>query len=76
MNESSVPSGWLLAAVFLLWGLAGALDQLPLDQEPNKVRPVEQAQPDPPPGRLLWYVDPDEAQARPPRSLRCFVIDE
>lgn len=76
MNESPIPSGWLLAVVFLLWGLAGALDQPPLDQEPAEVRPIEQAQAFAPPVQPSCCVDGDEPEATPSHFVRCFVIDE
>jgi hypothetical protein len=68
MNESAISPGWALVAIVLLWGLAGALDQPLLDEEPAEALPVEQAKPvASPPVRLLCRVDQDEPRApRPP----------
>lgn len=64
MNESSISPGWALAAIVLLWGLAGALDQPLLDEEPAEALPVEQAKPvASPPVRLLCHVDQEEPRA-------------
>lgn len=61
MNESAISPGSALVAIFLLWGLASALDQPLLDEEPAQALPVEQAKPvASPPVRLLCHVDQDE----------------
>ena len=64
MNESSISPGWTLVAIFLLWGLAGALDQPVIDEEPAQALPLEQAKPVAPPVRLLCHVDQGEPRAR------------
>ena len=63
MNESSISPGWTLVAIFLLWGLAGALDQPVIDEEPAQALPLEQAKPVAPPVRLLCHADQDEPLA-------------
>ena len=70
MNESSISPGWALVAIFLLWGLAGALDQPLIDEEPAQALPVEQAKPVSPPVRLLCHADQDEPRAPWPPSQR------
>ena len=70
MNESSISPGWALVAIFLLWGLAGALDQPLIDEEPAQALPVEQAKPVSPPVRLLCHADQDEPLAPRPPSRR------
>jgi hypothetical protein len=70
MNESSISPGWALVAIFVLWGLAGALDQPLIDEEPAQALPVEQAKPVAPPVRLLCQADQDEPQAPWPPSQR------
>lgn len=60
MNESSISPGWALVAIFLLWGLAGALDQPLIDQEPAEAQAKAVASP---PVRLLCHVDHDEPRA-------------
>lgn len=71
MNESSISSGRALVAIFLLWGLAGALDQPLPDEEPAEVLPVEQAAPVASPSvRLLCHVDQDEPRDPWPPSQR------
>ena len=70
MNESSISSGWALVAIFRLWGLAGALDQPLIDEEPAQALPVEQAKPVAPPVRLLCHADQDEPPAPWPPSQR------
>lgn len=71
MNESSISPGWALVAIFLVWGLAGALDQPLLDEEPAEALPVEQAKPvASPPVRLLCHVDQDEPRDPWPPSQR------
>ena len=64
MNEFSISPGWALVATFLLWGLAGALDQPLIDEEPAEALPVERAKPVAPPVRLLCHVDQNEPRAR------------
>ena len=68
MNESSISPGWALVAIFLLWGLAGALDQPRIDEEPAQALPLEQAKPVAPPVRLLCNADQDESRAPWPPS--------
>ena len=71
MNESCISPGWALVAIFLLWGLAGALDQPLLDEEPAQARPIEQATPVAlPTVRLLCHVDQDEPRAPWPPPQR------
>ena len=70
MNEFSISPGWALVAVCLLLGLAGALDQPLVDEEPAQALPVEQAKPVAPPVRLLCHADQDEPQAPWPPSQR------
>ena len=70
MNEFSISPGWALVAIFLLWGLAGALDQPLIDEEPAQALPVEQAKPVAPPVRLLCHADQDEPRAPWPPSQR------
>ena len=70
MNESSVSPGWILVAIFLPWGLAGALDQPLIDQEPAQALPVEHAKPVAPPVRLLCHVDQGEPRGPWPPSQR------
>ena len=70
MNESSISSGRALVAIFLLWGLAGALDQPLIDEEPAQSLPIEQAKPVAPPVRLLCHADQDEPPAPGPPSQR------
>ena len=70
MNESSISPGWALVAIFLLWGLAGALDQPLIDEEPAQALPVEQAKPVAPPVRLLCHPDRDVPRAPWPPSQR------
>ncbi len=71
MNESSISPGWALVAIFLLWGLAGALDQPPPDEEPAEALPVEQAKPvASPPVRLLCHVDQDQPRTPWPPPQR------
>mgnify|MGYP000507024898 CR=1 FL=1 len=68
MNESSVSPGWALVAIFFLWGLAGALDQPLIDEEPAEALPVERAKPVAPAVRLPCHVEPDESRAPWPPS--------
>lgn len=71
MNESSIRPGWALVTIFLLWGLAGTLDQPLLDEEPAEALPVEQAKPvASPPVRLLCHVDQEEPRAPWPPPQR------
>ena len=63
MNESSISPGWALVAIFLLWGLAGALDQPLIDEESAEALPVERAKPVAPPVRLLCHLDQPEPRA-------------
>ena len=63
MNESSISPGWALVAIFLFWGLAGALDQPLIDEEPAQSLPVERAKPVAPPVRLLCHADQGEPRA-------------
>ena len=70
MNEFSISPGWALVVIFLLWGLAGALDQPLIDEEPAQALPVEQAKPVAPPVRLLCHPDHDEPRAPRPTSQR------
>jgi len=71
MNESAISPGWALVAIVLLWGLAGALDQPLLDEEPAEALPIEQAKPvASPPVRLLCHVDQGEPRAPWPPSQR------
>ena len=70
MNEFSISPGWALVAIFLLWGLAGALVQPLIDEEPAQALPVEQAKPFASPVRLLCHADQDEPPAPGPPSAR------
>ena len=71
MNESAISPGWALVAIVLLWGLAGALDQPLLDEEPAEALPIEQAKPVASlPVRLLCHVDQGEPRALWPPSQR------
>lgn len=71
MNESAISPGWALMAIVLLWGLASALDQPLLDEEPAEALPVEQAKPvASPPVRLLCHADQDEPRAPWPPPQR------
>jgi hypothetical protein len=70
MNESSISAGWALVAIFLLWGLAGALDQPLIDEQPAQALPVEQAKPVAPPVRLLCHPHHDEPRVPWPPSQR------
>lgn len=71
MNESAISPSWALVAIFLLWGLAGALDQPLLDEESAEALPVEQAKPvASPPVRLLCHVDQEEPRAPWPPPQR------
>lgn len=70
MNESSISPGWTLVAIFLLWGLAGALDQPLIDEEPTPALPVEKVKPVAPPVRLLCHANQGEPRAPWPASQR------
>jgi hypothetical protein len=45
MNPAPVSPGWALVAIFLLWGLAGALDQPLDDGEPSEGPAIGQSAP-------------------------------
>lgn len=71
MNESAISPGCALVAIFLLWGLAGALDQPLLDEEPAEALAVEQAKPGAsPPARLLCHAGQDEPRSPWPPPQR------
>ena len=45
MNPAPISPGWALVAIFLLWGLAGALDQPLDDGEPSEGTAIDQPAP-------------------------------
>ena len=70
MNESCISPGWALVAILLLWGLAAALDQPLIDEEPTQALPIVEAPPVAPQVRLLCHIDDDEQRVPRPPSRR------
>ena len=70
MNGTPIRPGWALLAILLLWGLAGALDQPLINEEPAQAHSVEQAASVAMPVRLRCHVDPDEPRDPWPPSRR------
>lgn len=68
-QQSPISPGWLLLIIFVLWGLAGKLDE-PLEgwPEAEPQRAVDVAVSESPGVRLLCR--PDEAASAPPASGR------
>ena len=69
MNPAPISPGWALVAIFLLWGLAGALDQ-PLDGgEPSEGPAIDQPAPAEPLVHLRCHPKP-EGQGTPQPGYR------
>ena len=58
MNRASISPGWALLVIFLLWGLAGALDQPLDDDEPSQGPAIDPAAPAEPHLHLRCHLEP------------------
>jgi hypothetical protein len=59
MNPAPISPGWALVAIFLLWGLAGALDQPLDDGAPSEGPPIDPAAPTEPLLHLRCHFEPE-----------------